>query len=136
MPLIGYSYWDPKQVRRIEVPDGEGVAIYLSDEEISCHDYPFEPQDRFPPLPIETGAIITLYLPDNNTLEYVNATFDIESFQASTGAGTDRVSAEATVVDTGDGKNVRGWLEYDSKLHYPDSPKIEVDGAFDVPFCS
>lgn len=135
VPLIGYTYWDPTQLKQIVVPDGEGVAVYLSDQQISCHDYPFFEQDRFPQLPTAQGATITINLPEK-TRDYRDASFDVVSQGSEAGASTDRVSGGFSVKGAGDERQVEGWLEYDSAEHYPDTRRVEAEGSFDVPLCS
>ena len=134
VPLIGYSYWDPKQLKQIVVPDGEGVAVYLSDQQINCREYPFFEQDMFPPLPTAQGATITINLPEK-ARGYHDASFDVQGPGPDARASTDRVSGGFLVKGTDDTERVEGWLEYDSVEHYPESPKVQAQGSFDVPLC-
>ena len=111
---------------------GDGVIVYLSDQEITCADFPREDVNLFPPLPTVDGATIWLKLTEKDTdaaLDY--ASFDIERSGSSSGLGTDAVRVGLTALEGG---RVRGWLEFASADGDPGAP-VEIAGTFDVPFC-
>ena len=110
---------------------GGGVLVYLSDQEITCDDFPTEVVNEFPPPLTVVGATIWLKLTEKNagaTLDY--ASFDIRASEGNSGLGTDAVRAGLTALDGG---RVHGWLEYATAED--DDPQVEVSGTFDVPFC-
>ena len=111
---------------------GGGVLVYLSDQEITCDDFPTEVVNEFPPRPTVDGATIWLKLTEKNTsaaLDY--ASFDIETSDTSAGLGTDAVRASFTALEGG---RMRGWFEFTSAEDDAGS-KVDVSGTFDVPFC-
>ena len=114
-----------------------GVLVYLSDQQITCDDFPTEVVDEFPPRPTVDGATIWLKLTEKGTaaaLDY--ASFDIVASvdnpgDTASGVGTDAVTASLTALEGG---RVQGWLEYTSTQD-DTGPQVDVSGTFDVPFC-
>lgn len=112
-----------------------GILVYLSDQDLTCDQFPRVKIDRFPPLPTEMGAMIWLKFKEANpgsALDY--ASFDIVESGASSGAGISAAEASLSLVDTDDAKRVVGQLDYDSR-DTDATPTIQVSGSFDVPFC-
>ena len=110
---------------------GGGVLVYLSDQEVTCDDFPTEVVNGFPPLPTVDGATIWLKLTEKNAaaaLDY--ASFDIRTSVGNSGLGTDAVRAGLAALEGG---RMHGWLEYATAED--DDPQVEVSGTFDVPFC-
>ena len=116
---------------------GSGVLVYLSDQEITCADFPREVVNRFPPLPTVDGATIWLKLTEKNpsaALDYANFVIIISvdnPGDSGSGLGTNDVRAGLTALEGG---RVRGWLEFASADGDPGA-QVEVAGTFDVPFC-
>jgi hypothetical protein len=136
VPLVGYSFWDPQEVKEVEVPEGQGVRVHLSDQQIDCSLYPFLYRMRIPPLPTRTGATISLTFPRMATLDSVSTNFDVETLDSSSGLSTDGVRGSARFTGAETAIRVAGWLEYDSQETQPELPNVEVSGAFDVPLCT
>ena len=129
------GYRDPEEGKVKEAIEGEAVRVYLSDQRIDCHLHPF-PFAYFrtgPPLPTETGATITLNFHKMTTLDNINANFDVRTVDSGGGVSAHGVRGSAKFVGPDNAKRVEGWLEY--KLTHLEFPKVEVSGAFDVPFC-
>ena len=106
--------------------------MYLSDQEITCDDFPREVVNEFPPPLTVVGANIWLKLTEKNAaaaLEF--ASFDIRDSAGNSGLGTDAVRAGLTALEGG---RVHGWLEY-ATADDDAGPQVKVSGTFDVPFC-
>ena len=114
---------------------GEGIIVYLSDQHITCDDFPLGDDRQFPPPLTPTGATITLKATEkgvNSTLEY--AFFDIQTEHGGSGRGTDQVGFGVTSVEGGSPGVVRGWLDFHEEG--PRLPRLDVSGTFEVQFCS
>ena len=74
--------------------------MYLADKEIGCDDFPFiDNPDRFPPLPVEEGALIMLRFRTDSSGERVDFTsFDILTIDTENGTGTDAVVGNLMLV--------------------------------------
>ena len=112
VPLVGYSYWDPRELKHVEVPEGQGVRVYLSDQQIDCSLYPFLYRMRTPPLPTRTGATISLAFPRMATLDSVSTEFGVQTLNSGSGLSTDGVRGSARFTGAEAAARVAGWLEY------------------------
>lgn len=136
VPLVGYTYWDPKELKQVEVPEGQGVKVYLSDQQLGCDLYPFPDRGRFPVLPTATGATITLSFHQLTTLDNIGTEFAVETGNSSSGLGTDSVRGAATLAGPTATQRVEGWLEFDQQEEEGSRvPSVTASGAFDVPLC-
>ena len=124
------GYWDPEVEKVKEALGGQAVRVYLSDQRIDCALHPFLYRMRIPPLPTEKGATITLNFHKMATPDSIYTHFHSETAEYDV---TTQVCGSAEFIGPNNAKRVEGWLEYEEGD--PESPKIEVSGAFDVPFC-
>jgi hypothetical protein len=121
--------------------DGDGIVIYLSDQDLTCAQFPSVVTDMFPPLPTELGAMIWLKFENTEPGSKLDhSSFDvIERLEgggiSGNGASTDAVEATITLFDPDGSARVTGEVVYDSRTTSA-SPEIVVDGTFDVPFCA
>jgi len=120
--------------------DGAATLVYLADREIGCDDFPFvDNPNRFPPLPIEGGAIILLRVTtDAKDDEIHYASFDVLEINSPSGAGaaTGDATGGLAIVGVGGQQRVQGWVDYESAGQGSRPLSVSAQGAFDVPFCS
>ena len=114
---------------------GDGVVVYLADQEITCDDFPTDVTREFPPRPVLNGATIRLHITEKeNSPNLQRGSFDIVNRNVqgghSSGLSTD-VTAGITAVEGG---RVHGWLEHIKPR--TGTAQVNVSGSFNVPFCS
>jgi hypothetical protein len=120
--------------------DGDGIIVYLSDQALTCEQFPRTVSDVFSPLPTETGAMIWMKFEETER----GSALDHSSFEiievspgggiSGNGASTSDVEAAITAFDPTDTKRVTGQISYDSR-EFAASPEILVNGSFDATFC-
>ena len=118
--------------------EGDATIVYLVDRQVGCDDFPdVDDPTRFPPFPVEEGALILLRFTTESSDDRVHyASFDILTIDTSSGAGTDAVVGDVTIVGSGDTRRAEGWIEYEDPGDGSRTPSVSANGAFDVPFCS
>lgn len=115
----------------------DAIVIYLSDREITCADFPLGSEDRFPPIPHDEGAIVTLRFSadtPNEDAEYL--TFDVLTATGENGVGTDSFTGGIDIVGSGEARRVEGWIEHDRPGDGRNTPPTSASGSFNIPFCA
>ncbi len=117
--------------------EGEATIVYLVDREVSCDDFPLvEDPNRFPPYPIDEGALIMLrFTPDSSDETVQYASFDVLTIDSEAGSGTDAVRGSLTIVGSADSRRAQGSIFHEDSGGVSRTPEVSASGSFDVPFC-